>query len=203
LNGLCSHQPRLQKLADRLVEARLLVKTKVAVEVAHEALLRQEPLVSWMGEAQSDLLLRDQVFGEAREWAALKKSDETLAETSGLARTAARLENAEALFERPGFAHCSERVSTYLLACRKKWDAEVLQTRRLSAATFGPAIREALSGRPRQPDRAARYLAAAMVEAQVRARRSGDGRCLLAGRRAGCDCILRRHRARLGREEPN
>jgi hypothetical protein len=67
-NKLRSHRPPLQKLADRLVEARLLVKTQAAVEVAHEALLRQEPLASWMGEAQSDLLLRDQVFGEAREW---------------------------------------------------------------------------------------------------------------------------------------
>jgi WD40 repeat protein len=163
---LCSHLPRLKELADRLVKARLLVKTKATLEVAHEALLRQEPLASWMRKAQSDLLLRDQVFGEAREWAALKERDEVLAETRGLARTAARLEAAEALFEQPDFAHYSDRVSAYLLACRGKWNAEVLRTRRLSAATFGPAIREALSGPPRQPDRAAKYLAAAMIEAE-------------------------------------
>jgi hypothetical protein len=169
LNRLCSHQPCLQKLADRLVEARLLVKTKAGVEVAHEALLRQEPLASWMREAQSDLLLRDQVLAEAREWAVLKERGEALAEMRGLARTAARLVDAEALFGRSDFVHYSECVCTYLLACRSKWDAEVLRTRRLSAATFGPAIREALSGQPRQPDRAARYLAAAIVEAQDQA----------------------------------
>jgi len=113
-------------LADRLLEARLLVKTQEAVEVAHEALLRQEPLASWIGTAQSDLLLRDQVFREASEWAALKESHEALA---GFARVAGRLAAAEALFRRPDFAHYSERVSACLSACRSKWDAEVLRIR--------------------------------------------------------------------------
>jgi hypothetical protein len=62
------------RLADALIEARLLVawtdKDGVpVVEVAHEVLLRSWPtLASWIRDSRSDLLLRQKLTSDAREW---------------------------------------------------------------------------------------------------------------------------------------
>lgn len=58
---LAGERATLQDLANALVEARLLTRSGSAIEVAHEALLRLEPLSSWLAESREFLVWRDQV----------------------------------------------------------------------------------------------------------------------------------------------
>jgi hypothetical protein len=59
---------QLAPLADALVEARLLMRGQGTIEVAHEALLRREPIAGWLEARKDALKLRDDVLREAREW---------------------------------------------------------------------------------------------------------------------------------------
>lgn len=61
---------------DAFVDARLLVKGRETLEVAHEALFRSwERLKEWIAEAQEDLILLRQVRNAADEWEKRKRPD--------------------------------------------------------------------------------------------------------------------------------
>lgn len=49
----------LEPLASALVEARLLIQGKDTIEVAHEVLLRRQPVVTWLEEDRGFLMWRD------------------------------------------------------------------------------------------------------------------------------------------------
>jgi WD40 repeat protein/tetratricopeptide (TPR) repeat protein len=55
----------LAHLAEALIEARLLTRSADALEVAHEALLRQPPISDWLAEDRDFLMWRDRL-GRAR-----------------------------------------------------------------------------------------------------------------------------------------
>lgn len=76
LNRL-THSEASSRLVDAFTDARLLVKDKDIVEVAHEALLRSWiRLASWIDETQGDLRLLRQVKLSAQEWDTLgRRSD--------------------------------------------------------------------------------------------------------------------------------
>ena len=100
-------------LVERLVDARLLIRDKDAIEVAHESLLRQWPkLRGWLIEDLDNLLLRDSIRRLADEW---KKEGQRV---DMLVTQGERLTKAEALLATPGYvvaADSDERA--YLNAC--------------------------------------------------------------------------------------
>ncbi len=58
-----------KELVEAFTQARLLVKDKEQVEVAHEALFRSwKRLAEWIAERQDDFMLRRQVRNAAAEW---------------------------------------------------------------------------------------------------------------------------------------
>jgi hypothetical protein len=75
----------LAPLANALVEARLLTRDGGTLEVAHEALLRRQPIFGWLEQQKDALKLRDDVLREAKEWA----DGGRLCRKSGAARRAA------------------------------------------------------------------------------------------------------------------
>jgi formylglycine-generating enzyme required for sulfatase activity len=102
----------LAPLANALVEARLLTRGSGTLEVAHEALLRREPISAWLEERKDALKLRDDVLREAKEWTDGKRHPE------GLVRRGERLESARALAENEDFKAALAPALEYLEACR-------------------------------------------------------------------------------------
>jgi WD40 repeat protein len=100
-------------LVERLVEARLLIRDKDAIEVAHESLLRQWPsLRGWLTEELDNLRLRETIRLSATEWKKEGEREDLLVHRNG------RPKDAEALLAMPGYvlpADSDERV--YLNAC--------------------------------------------------------------------------------------
>jgi hypothetical protein len=100
-------------LVERLVEARLLIRDKDAIEVAHESLLRQwGSLRNWLTEDLDKLFLRDAIRRAAAEWKKEDQREDLLVHRDG------RLKDAEALLATPGYvvsADSDERA--YLNAC--------------------------------------------------------------------------------------
>jgi formylglycine-generating enzyme required for sulfatase activity/class 3 adenylate cyclase len=103
----------LAQLANALVEARLLVRNRDTLEVAHEALLRQPPIAGWLEEQKDALKLRDDVMREAEEW----KSGGRQADA--LVRRGARLVSAVDLLGNPDFAAAMAPTTEYLAASQK------------------------------------------------------------------------------------
>jgi formylglycine-generating enzyme required for sulfatase activity len=75
---------QLKPLAASMVNQRLLIssaqdngKGGLTLEVAHEALLRREPINGWVTEQKDALKLRDDVLLEAREWETTGRQGET------------------------------------------------------------------------------------------------------------------------------
>jgi hypothetical protein len=103
----------IHPLVERLVEARLLIRDKDAIEVAHESLLRQWPsLRGWLTEELDKLRLRETIRLSAAEWKKEGEREDLLVHRNG------RLKDAEALLATPGYvvsADSDERV--YLNAC--------------------------------------------------------------------------------------
>jgi WD40 repeat protein len=104
---LLDDQPDLTALADALVspQVRLLTRGRAEVgptlEVAHESLLRVQPVKSWVEEFSAELRLRDDIEREAKEW--------QLAEARLAAGRAERPEQLEALQKDVGAAIAARR----------------------------------------------------------------------------------------------
>jgi hypothetical protein len=100
-------------LVERLVDARLLIRDKEVIEVAHESLLRQwVSLHNWLTEDLDKLFLRDAIRRAAAEWTKERQREDLLVHRNG------RLKDAEALLATPGYvvsADSDERA--YLNAC--------------------------------------------------------------------------------------
>ncbi|MGH8567248.1 MAG: WD40 repeat domain-containing protein, partial [Gammaproteobacteria bacterium] len=100
-------------LVERLVEARLLIRDKDFIEVAHESLLRQWPsLHSWLTEDLDKLRRLENIRRSAAEWKKEGQRDDLLVHRNG------RLKDAETLLATPGYvvpADADERA--YLNAC--------------------------------------------------------------------------------------
>ena len=98
---------------ERLVEARLLIRDKDAIEVAHESLLRQWPsLRGWLTEDLDKLRLLGTIRHSAAEWQKEGRREDLLVHRNG------RLKDAESLLATPGYvvaADSGERA--YLNAC--------------------------------------------------------------------------------------
>ena len=103
----------LKPLADALVANRLLTRGGGTLEVAHEALLRREPIAGWLDARKDSLRLRDDVLREAKDWTDGGRHAENLV------RRGARLEAALALQASTDFAVALAPARAYLEACRK------------------------------------------------------------------------------------
>ena len=120
----------LAPLANALVANRLLTRGAGTLEVAHEALLRREPIAGWL-EAQKDALkLRDNVLKEAKDWSDGGRHGESLV------RRGARLESATSLLGRDDFASALAPAKDYLAACQKLETAGRRRARTTNAAIY-------------------------------------------------------------------
>ncbi len=124
-------------LVRHLVDQRLLVCNRSlidgietdTIEVTHEAILRQWPsLRAWIAEERDALRALDAVRDAAAEWRAHKHHENTKLEQSWLVHRGGRLQEAEALLTRPGFAGALGPAEVeYLAACRANENAELLR----------------------------------------------------------------------------
>jgi formylglycine-generating enzyme required for sulfatase activity len=103
----------LPPLANALVEARLLTRGGGTLEVAHEALLRRQPISGWLEQQKDALKLRDDVLREAEEWRDGGRHAESLV------RRGERLQAALALATSEDFKSALAPTAEYLRACRK------------------------------------------------------------------------------------
>jgi formylglycine-generating enzyme required for sulfatase activity len=123
----------LSPLAHALVEARLLTRGGGTLEVAHEALLRRQPISGWLEQQKDALRLRDDVLREAEEWRGGGRHAESLV------RRGKRLRAALALATSEDFKSALARADEYLKACRKR-------TRRMQALVGALMVLLALGG---------------------------------------------------------
>ena len=113
-------------IIERLTKARLLVRSVNAhesapvVEVAHEALLRQWPLlVTWLDADEDALKTIGSVSRAADLWRENHRADDYLSHVGD------RLQQAQSLLERSDFQlHMTESSLEYLKECQKQEDAE-------------------------------------------------------------------------------
>jgi formylglycine-generating enzyme required for sulfatase activity len=120
----------LAPLANTLVEARLLTRGKGTLEVAHEALLRRQPITGWLEEQKDALKLRDNVLREAKEW------EDGGSHADGLVRRGARLDAALAVQADKDFANALMPAKDYLAECRRQETAGRRRARRTQAAIY-------------------------------------------------------------------
>ena len=120
----------LAPLANALVDARLLMRGRDTIEVAHEALLRRPPIDGWLDQQKDALKLRDDVLKEAAEWAAGGKSQRDLV------RRGDRLRAAEALAADLDFKGALTPAKAYLAGCRREERAAQVSARRRQAAIY-------------------------------------------------------------------
>ena len=112
----------LEPLAGALVDQRLLTKTSTSngtvYEVAHEALLRANPLGDLIRDLRVKFLRSDMLTHEAQEWI------ESNSHAERLARAGERLREAQELFKdedfRPLLSKPELRIEDYLAACDEK-----------------------------------------------------------------------------------
>jgi formylglycine-generating enzyme required for sulfatase activity len=103
----------LAPLADALVANRLLTRGAGTLEVAHEALLRRQPIAGWLEEVKDDLKLRDDVLREARDWVDGGRHDESLV------RRGERLKGAVDLLRQEDFSAALAPARDYLAASQR------------------------------------------------------------------------------------
>ena len=120
----------LAPLANALVGNRLLTRNRDTLEVAHEALLRREPIAGWLDAQKDALKLRDDVLKEAREW------DNSKRHAMDLVRRGERLAGALALAANPDFASALAPAKDYLAACQKVERASRVKSRRTQALIY-------------------------------------------------------------------
>lgn len=109
----------VRPLVERLVEARLLIQDKDAIEVAHESLLRQWPsLRGWLSEDLDKLRLLGNIRHAAAEWKKEDRRDDLLVHRDR------RLKDAEALLATPGYVVSADSdEQSYLNACTEAQQA--------------------------------------------------------------------------------
>jgi hypothetical protein len=116
--------PNARAIAERLIEARLLVVDRRSgaevAEVAHESLLRQwPPLTAWLEADADDLKLVDAIERASGEWTRNARQD------GWLDHRAERLAAAERVAAREDFRkRLGEEGIAYLEACRARETAE-------------------------------------------------------------------------------
>ena len=135
-------------LIRHLIDARLLATDRVAdtgettIEPAHEALLRQWGLLQgWLEEDFAALSTLEGVRRAARDWEANARDEAWLAHTGG------RLEDAEALSRRDGFAHAFDATDRAYLSAAHAVDSarrnrELEEARKLAEAQREAAERQ-------------------------------------------------------------
>jgi hypothetical protein len=173
----------LKRLADALASPAVRLLTRGSgpsgptLEVAHESLLRVQPVRRWVEGYASELKLRDQVEREASEWRsaqdAMADARARAGENGGIdqltaqkavdatiaARRGPRLEAAKALMDNPAFRiDLSDQVRAYINACDARETEERDKRRRLIGRAFvKPALRAVEDG---LSDQALRFAAA-------------------------------------------
>jgi WD40 repeat protein len=150
IERLDSLPPQARPLIHHLVEQRLLVsdhrfsgdQQAEVIEVVHEAVLRQWPaLRAWIAEERVALRDLDAVRAAAAEWQFHRRGDVPDLGGVWLAHRGHRLDDAEELTRRAGFAGALGPVErAYLLACRHAEDTrdhrereQIARTRRLQS----------------------------------------------------------------------
>jgi WD40 repeat protein len=164
--------PDLTRLADELAseQVRLLTRGNAeagpTLEVAHEALLRIQPVKGWIEEFSGLLKLRDEVEREASDWqnaqvrlvAARKQTAEGSDDLEAMqkavdaaiaARRGPRLEAAMGLLANPVFARLiGSRERAYLDACQTHEKEQIDRQRRIMGVAFvKPAMQAVEDGR--------------------------------------------------------
>ena len=139
----------LIRLADTLVEKRLLTVSRahgntgdsssILYEVAHEALLRVEPLAGLIHERREEFEQTRMLAIEARDWVASGESVEQLG------RTGERLRVGQALLRDDYFGDAlPDNVARYLAACAEKEQEDRDRQRRLIGRAFVKPALQAL-----------------------------------------------------------
>lgn len=134
--------PGAVAVVQRLVDARLLTaddpeRVQSSVELAHEALIRNWPLLrKWIADEREDLLTRERLGDDAREWA------EERGRHPDYLYDGARLELAREWSDRhPEEARYLSHVDEFLAASRerrrRREDAELEAAQRLAALAEG------------------------------------------------------------------
>ena len=157
----------LTRLADALAspQVRLLTRGRAAagptLEVAHEALLRVQPVKRWIEEFSVELRLRDEIEREASEWhnaeARLTAARERAQEPKQLevlqrdvdaalaARRGPRLEAGTRLIRNPAFARLLGRKErAYLDVCQTNETERIDRQRRMIGRAFVKPAQQAL-----------------------------------------------------------
>jgi CHASE2 domain-containing sensor protein len=131
----------LKPLADALVEEHLLSRASsedgaTTLEVAHEALLRLQPIAGWLEARKDDLKLRDAVLRDAKEW------EDNRRHPDGLVRHGVRLEAALDLAASEDFKAALAPASEFLEACQRRYERRIEQRieRRVYEAWYHAAI---------------------------------------------------------------
>ncbi|MEQ1718121.1 MAG: WD40 repeat domain-containing protein, partial [Hyphomicrobium sp.] len=140
----------LKSLADALVDKRLLTvsrsrtgadgKSATIYEVAHEALLRVEPLASLIHDRREKFELMRMLEIEARDWSGAGESVERLG------RTGERLREGQTLLADEDFGSALPAgVAPYLAACAAKEKQERARQRRLIGRSFVKPAEQAIT----------------------------------------------------------
>jgi WD40 repeat protein len=126
-------------LVRHLVDQRLLVCNRAiidgdeteTIEVVHEAILRQWPLLKgWIAEERDILRAVDAVRAAAADWRVHAGRQDAEGEDGWLSHRGGRLQEAEELLARPGFASAiGSSGLAYLAGCRQRENAELMQER--------------------------------------------------------------------------
>jgi formylglycine-generating enzyme required for sulfatase activity len=120
----------LGRLTDALVEGRLLTRGSGTLEVAHEALLRCQPIAGWLEQQKDALKLRDDIHRESKEWAEGGSHDRDLV------RRGPRLEAALALQADPEFVNTLVPAQQYLASCRRLETSRNRRARRTQLSVY-------------------------------------------------------------------
>ncbi|RTL68368.1 MAG: TIR domain-containing protein, partial [Hyphomicrobiales bacterium] len=169
---LSGERARLEPLVEAMVEARLLVRDRETIEVAHEALLRQEPLGGWLEENKGALRQRRDVLREANEWKAAQTSpdgplppwDEAAKQAEQLARSRARRASGDTASE-----FLVRRGDRLVSAIRLAGDPDYRSLREVA----GPYLQACLAAESAQDERQRRIIGTAFVKPALQALEEG------------------------------
>jgi hypothetical protein len=122
----------VQSLADRFIAQRLLSTDGDNIEIVHEAILRQWPVLqAWIDEDQLALAGLDGIRIAAHDWRTAGDQPGDRTPEAWLVHRGARRTDAMRLLDRPDFAPAlTEEIRSYLQACSAA-DRRVINARRL------------------------------------------------------------------------
>lgn len=146
--------PGRARLADALVHADVRLLTQgtstdgPTLEIAHEALLRIEPVRDWVMDEAANLRLRDELVAEAAAWHRARGAGDAQAERAAVdGRRGLRLEAATDLLALAQFADLSRAdapVADFVAACQAHETAERDRQRRIIGRAFVKPSQKAL-----------------------------------------------------------